>query len=102
MKWLYIILFFIGLALFVFKPHKESLSMRKEELEKHHLSGKIRLAIFLSVVWFLVLFIVILEDTGEIITAMFYGSFPLLILWGIWWIIKGFKKDFEKEKGIDK
>jgi len=56
------------------------------------LTGKIRLAILISVIWFVVCLTIGWENR-EPVAGVFYGGFPLLVAWGIWWVKRGFKKD---------
>jgi len=53
------------------------------------MSGKKRLAIFLSILWFVVsLMFGIVTDKAIFILVL--GVFPLLLIWGVWWVIQGF------------
>jgi len=62
-----------------------------------------RLAILLSVIWFLTVLtnsFINLHDKELIASIIFIGNGPLILLWGIFWVSKGFKHDkkqFEAE-----
>ena len=74
------------------------------------LSGKMRLAIFISIVW-LMIFIVrhyllnhnpplYLVGKPKIVNfeeTLFFGAFPIFIFWGIWWVRQGFKSNKEEK-----
>jgi len=98
-----LILWFFVLAtacIAVFILIKRSLK-KKEGTKMKQLSGKMRLAVFLSSIWFIVVLIgfggiAIGERLNEFeffIIFLSVGILPLLISWGIWWIKQGFKKD---------
>jgi hypothetical protein len=54
------------------------------------LSGWMRLAVGVSIFWFVSLFLfgLILGDAG--LFALF-ATIPLLVVWAVWWIVEGFK-----------
>jgi len=62
----------------------------------NQLSGKMRLAIFMSGLWFLSCFGNFVED-GEVLLGLIASIAPLFIIWGIWWIKLGYKKDKEQD-----
>lgn len=70
------------------------------------LSGKMRLSIFLSIIWIGVLYFFLWAfsvlgfgysnfevDFEEGLIFAFFGPVPVIIVWGIWWIVQGFKQD---------
>jgi len=64
------------------------------------LSGKKRLFIFLSCVWILFVAIEAIEESTPFIFQwgdfLSIGIFPVIIIWGIYWVISGFKRDKSK------
>jgi len=58
-----------------------------------------RLAILVSVFWPIFSFIYIVEPNKYFILSEFIRKFalmgvlPLVLTWGLWWVIQGFKKD---------
>ena len=67
-----------------------------------NLSGRKRLSLVLSVIWILGVTAVIKEEYRGSALAPFigYGVLPLVIVWGIYWIRQGFKK--EKKSNLKK
>ena len=63
------------------------------------LSESMRLAILVSVFWPIFSFIYIVEPNKYFILSEFIRKFalmgvlPLVLTWGLWWVIQGFKKD---------
>jgi hypothetical protein len=74
---------------------------KKEGIKMKRLSGKMRLAVFLSFTWFIISLIVSglianenhFNDFEFFLLFLFMSVLPLLISWGIWWIKQGFKQD---------
>ncbi len=62
----------------------------------NQLSAKMRLAIFLSGIWFLSCFGEFVEER-KIMLGLVAGIFPLFIFWGAWWVKQGYKKDKETD-----
>ena len=58
----------------------------------NQLSGKMRLAVLISAIWFVVGFSLGWEKDG-LVAGCYNGILPLLVVWGIWWVRQGFKKD---------
>ncbi|MBA7496698.1 hypothetical protein ES702_07307 [subsurface metagenome] len=58
----------------------------------NQLSGKMRLAVLISVVWFVLCFFGSLMER-EPAQGILLGVLPLLVAWGGWWVRLGFKKD---------
>ena len=54
---------------------------------------KIRIYTIISIIWFILAFILPLAAVGDIAFPIFLGIIPLIIFWGIIWI-----KDAPKEK----
>ena len=64
------------------------------------LSGWMRIAIIISIIWFAVCFISGLSE-GEIAGSLLGGIIPILVVWvAVWWIVKGFKSK-KADKGDD-
>ena len=61
------------------------------------LSGKIRLAILVSVIWVVFWWI---SPLSEFRYFFIIGVYPLALIWGVWWVVLGFKKD--KAEGSNK
>lgn len=60
-----------------------------------NLSGHKRLALLLSVVWILGVTAVIFEEYQRLKLAPFivFDILPLVIVWGTYWVMQGFKKE---------
>jgi hypothetical protein len=55
-------------------------------------TGKQRLAIFLSVIWVALITAISASDpTFNLIFFIVAGAFPVGFIWGLAWVIKGFK-----------
>ena len=67
-----------------------------------NLSGRKRVALLLSVVWILGVTVVVFEEYPRSVLAPFigFGVIPLVIIWGIYWVRQGFKK--EKKSNLKK
>ncbi len=58
----------------------------------NQLSGKVRLAIFISALW--LLFSVVPDwKEGKLFGCLVFGVIPLVIIWGFWWIAVMSQKD---------
>ena len=56
------------------------------------MSGKKRLAIFLSILWLVAALMFGIGIKGSLIVFVL-GVSPLLLIWGVWWVIQGFNGD---------
>lgn len=67
-----------------------------------NLSGRKRLALLLSVIWIFGATLIILEKENDPPLAEFIVlvGLPLIIAWGIYWVIQGFKN--EKKSNLKK
>jgi hypothetical protein len=79
------------------------MTLRKGDIKMKKLSGMMRLWIFISVLWFVAVFAYGFIDWHTIsgwgvnhdvvfLYAFLWGTIPLLVCWGTWWVIQGFKK----------
>jgi hypothetical protein len=78
------------------------------------LSGKMRIAIILSVLWLIYVGLCPATYTNSLGGRhyghgkfhpgdfIFFGVLPLVIIWWRWWIKEEFRKESEKENDIDK
>ncbi|HNY65225.1 MAG TPA: hypothetical protein PKM41_07275 [Deltaproteobacteria bacterium] len=57
------------------------------------LSGKVRLGIFVSAVWLLVWAVYFRPWAGGVLVFALVGPSPVLLGWGIFWVVEGFRKD---------
>ena len=56
-------------------------------------SGKMRIAILVSVIW-PAAFAIIMEPWNDgVIRYICIGLAPVAFLWGVWWVIVGYRKD---------
>ena len=64
-----------------------------------NMSGKTRLSLLLTAIWFLVWCVVAEQGHSDetIPIFVFGGVVPLIIGWGIWWVRQGFKKAARSE-----
>ena len=58
------------------------------------MNGRKRLAVFLSAIWFLLIafFLAVETPTDWLAVLLGVGILPLAALWGIAWVIRGFKQ----------
>jgi hypothetical protein len=56
------------------------------------MSGWLRLGVVLSIVWMIVVLFFASMESDSTLTSVTFGAFPLVILWGIWWIAQGFRR----------
>ena len=54
------------------------------------MSGLRRLSIFLSALW-LCAFLVLGALDDKVIGSLMIGSVPLGFIWGVWWVVRGFR-----------
>lgn len=89
---LIIVLLFV---LIIFLPRR----MRRGGSEKKSggivkaLSGKVRLGMLVSAVWLLAWTIYFRPWSGELLGFALVGLSPVILGWGIRWVVNGFKKD---------
>ena len=73
------------------------------EINIKKISTKMRVAIVISIIWFVFFFILAIGDIGkrrsETTTFLIIAIIPLLVGWGIWWIQNGSTKKQKKEQG---
>jgi len=60
------------------------------------LSGRIRIAVFVSFVWLIFIFAVSYDVRSRyrglnLEQFLVFGVGPLVLFWGVWWIREGFK-----------
>ncbi len=83
------------LALIIFLPRR----MGREASEKKPgkivkaLSGKMRLGVMASAVWLLSWAAYFRPWSGDILGFVLIGPSPVILGWGILWVIDGFRKD---------
>ena len=67
-------------------------------IESSRLSGKMRLAIGISIFWFLFVYVVIMGEKGYIEWDLLFswGIIPSIVIWIIAWVVKGFKREKNK------
>jgi hypothetical protein len=58
----------------------------------NRLSGKLKLAIFISALWFL-FWVVIGWKGGSLLGGLAFGGTPLILIWGFWWMAVQHQKD---------
>ncbi len=61
----------------------------------NRLSGKLKLAIVLSVLWFL-FWVIAGWEGGKKIAGLAFGGTPLVIAWGFWWMTVQPQKDADR------
>lgn len=82
-------------VLIIYLPRR----MRREGREKKSgkilkaLSGKVRLGMLVSAVWLLVWTVYFRPWSGEFLGFALVGLSPVILGWGILWVVNGFKKD---------
>lgn len=72
----------------------DSKEKKEKPIESSRLSGKMRLAIGISIFWFLFVYVVIMGEKGYIEWDLLFswGIIPPLVIWIIAWVVKGFKR----------
>lgn len=83
-------------AVIIFLPNRMGKSAKKPSKKiLQALSGKIRMAVIASGVWLLLWTTYFKPWTGEILAFTLVGLFPVIVGWGVIWIVDGFKKKQE-------
>jgi len=57
------------------------------------LSGKARLGVIVSALWLLLWSVYFRPWSGELLVFALVGLCPVILGWGIHWVVEGFKKD---------
>jgi hypothetical protein len=68
----------------------------------HHLSSRLRLAILVSVIWFLGTLLYLRPWEGAWVIFGAIGALPLLVAWGGYWVFAGYQPHARQRRSIDK
>ena len=61
-----------------------------------HLSGRHRLALLASLLWPLGIAVYLEPWHSSVVTYLYYGLGPVVLCWGIWWVLAGFGEKRDK------
>jgi hypothetical protein len=67
-----------------------------------HLGGRLRLAILVSVIWFLGTLLYLRPWEGGWVAFGAIGALPLLVGWGAYWVLAGYQPHARQRRSIDK
>ncbi|MDJ0782722.1 MAG: hypothetical protein QNJ22_12165 [Desulfosarcinaceae bacterium] len=68
----------------------------------HPLSGRLRLAILTSVVWLCGASLYFRPWQGDWVAFGAIGALPLVVAWGVYWVISGYRTQDRKPRFMDK
>lgn len=73
--------------------------IRSLTLAENRYSGKQRLAIFIALIWVsFIAFVSALDYNFNLAFFLGIGAFPVAFIWGIVWVVAGFRKKQEKNE----
>ena len=83
------------IALFVIFPRRmgKAGSVRKSGNIMKTFSGKVRLGMLVSAIWLLSWSVYFRPWSGDLLGFALLGLCPVILGWGILWVVDGFKKD---------
>jgi hypothetical protein len=90
---LLIILLILALVILprIFSPKQPPAAAVSVRAERSLLSGKFRLAILISFLWLFGLSAVYAPWRGQWLAYFYAGCGPLIVVWGLYWVVSGFR-----------
>lgn len=88
-----VIALLIALILFLPRRMGRAGSVEKSGNIMRALSGKARLGVIVSALWLLLWSVYFRPWSGDLLGFALVGLCPVILGWGILWVVEGFKKD---------
>jgi hypothetical protein len=76
----------------IFSPNRTPVQPKPMRAGRTVLSGKLRLAILISVLWLFGLSAVYVPWRGHWLAFIYAGVGPLIAAWGLYWVVSGFRR----------